>query len=285
MDRKKLGTRVGILGVSGNCVLFIIKFAMGTAANSIAIIADSFNNLIDGTSSLITISGFQLSGRKRDAKHPFGYGRTEYICGFIIALMILAAAFSLGKRSFMRLMNPEKISVENIMFLVPMCSILIKVSIIYYTKRMNRILDSSALRASVREAYADILITFLTIITLLTAPYTDFPVDGAAGLAITLFIMWSGLTALSENMDLLIGKCADKALEENVRSLMMDYEVFESVISFNLHDYGPQEQIAVIHVMLKRSLPPEEEISAAVKDSARRLREDFGLEPVIYWQP
>jgi cation diffusion facilitator family transporter len=282
MDRKHLGSTVGIIGVLGNCILFVIKFVMGSIANSIAIIADSFNNLIDCTSSLITIIGFQMSCKGRDKKHPFGHGRIEYICGFMIALLILFAAFSLGKRSFMRLLSPEPLTVHTVMFLVPMCSILIKSCLIYYTTRINRTLGSSALRATVRESYADILITFLTITTLLTSPHTSLPIDGIAGLIIAVFIMWSGLTALSENMDLLIGKCIDETLEAGVRKCILSYDIFERIVSFSVHDYGPDEQIAIIQVELKPSSQSETEIADTIKEVSRRICTEYGLKPLIY---
>lgn len=285
MNRRTLGLKAGIAGALGNILLFVIKFIMGTMANSIAIIADSFNNLVDCTSSIVTITGFRLSGKGRDEKHPFGHGRAEYLCGFIIALMILAAAFSLGRQSFIRLINPQPLTVKTIMFFAPMCSVLIKSCLIYYTTSINRILDSSALRATVRESYADMLITVLTVITLLTAPHTGFPVDGIAGMIIAVFITWSGLTALAENMDLLIGRRADTELEKNVRSLVLSYDVFSDVISFAVHDYGPDEQIAVINVRLKQTSPPEHEICSALHDAAARLRGEYGLKPVIYWDP
>ncbi len=288
MSRERAGIKVGALGAAGNIVLFIIKFIMGGMANSIAIIADSFNNLVDCTSSVITIAGFHISAKGRDEKHPFGRGRVEYICGFIIALLILGAAFSLVQRSFRRLLAPEALTVSPVMFLVPLCSVLIKSCLIYYTTRVNRLLKSSALRATVRESCADMLITALTIITLLISPYTDIPADGIAGLIIAVFIMWSGLTALAENMGLLIGKGADKALENEIRALILRYGVFEAVISIEIHDYGPDEQIAVINVRLRQTSPSElsdDRICSALRDARARLINDYGLKPVIYWEP
>ena len=148
--RINYGRRAGILGVIGNCTLFLLKFAVGTASNSIAIIADSFNNLMDCTGSFITILGFHISAKGRDSRHPFGHGRAEYLCGLFIALIILSAAISLGKSSVQRLMEPETLTVTLPMFLVPLASVLIKTFLIMYITRINRSLDSSALRAAVR---------------------------------------------------------------------------------------------------------------------------------------
>lgn len=285
MDRKTLGRKAGIAGIFGNLVLFFIKFFAGSAANSIAVIADSFNNLLDGSSSLITIIGFQASGRARDEKHPFGHGRMEYICGFLIALMILGAACSLGLRSLKRLLEPETVAVSAFMFLVPLSSVLIKSCLIAYTVRINRMLDSPALRASIRESYADMLITLLTVVTLLTAPVTAIPVDAIAGMIIAVFILWSGLTALSENMDLLLGRRADDSLQREIRTLLLSYPPFQEMLSLYIHDYGPDQQFAVIQVRLSVPVPSEGELEGALREAGERLRRDYGLHSVIYWRP
>ncbi len=283
--RVNYGRRAGILGVIGNCILFLIKFAMGTASNSIAIIADSFNNLMDCTGSFITILGFHISGKGRDSRHPFGHGRAEYLCGLFIALIILWAAVSLGKNSLQRLMEPEALTVTPLMFLVPLVSVLIKTFLILYITRVNRFLDSSALRAAVREDYADMLITALTIFTLLAAPHTDIPVDGIAGLLITVFIMWSGLTALRENMDLLMGT-ADRQLTEQISAILLEYDIFEKIVSSAVHDYGPSSKVAVICVTLNpRCRHDAKSVSAAISEASECLHSRLGLSCVIYCDP
>ncbi len=283
--RVNCGRRAGIFGVAGNCALFLLKFAVGTASNSIAIIADSFNNLMDCTGSFITILGFHISGKGRDSRHPFGHGRAEYLCGLFIALIILSAAVSLGKSSVQRLMEPETLTVTLPMFLVPLASVLVKTFLILYLTRVNRSLDSSALRAAVREAYADMLITALTIFTLLAAPRTGVPVDGIAGLLITVFILWSGLTALRENTDLLMGT-ADRKLMEDIRAVLLEYDLFETVISCAVHDYGPSSKAAVICVALNPHCSRDaESVSETIAEASGQLRNRLGLNCVIYCDP
>ena len=285
-SRVNYGRRAGIFGVIGNCVLFLIKFIMGTASNSIAVIADSFNNLMDCAGACITIIGFHISGKGRDSRHPFGHGRAEYLCGLFIALIIISAAVSLAKSSVQRLISPEPLHVTSLMFLVPLISVSIKTFLIIYITKINKKLNSSALRAAVREDYADMLITALTIFTLIASPHTALPIDGIAGLIIAVIIMWSGLTALKENMDLLIGTAADTGLSEDARAVVLEYDVFEKILSFTVHDYGPSAKLAVICVSLNHGCCGEAGcVSAAVAEVSKRLSENLGLSCVIYCDP
>ncbi len=91
MDRTKGIIVASFVGIGGNMLLVTFKLIVGFAANSIAIILDAINNASDALSSLITIIGTKLADRKPDRKHPFGFGRVEYLTSMIIAVIILAA--------------------------------------------------------------------------------------------------------------------------------------------------------------------------------------------------
>ena len=108
MDRDKKIIRVSILGIVVNLILVAFKAIVGFLANSIAIILDAVNNLSDAMSSIITIIGTKLSGKKPDKKHPYGYGRIEYFSSVIIAVIVLIAGLTSLKESVLKILNPEE---------------------------------------------------------------------------------------------------------------------------------------------------------------------------------
>jgi len=75
--RQKFGILSGTVGICFNILLFAGKLVAGLLSNSIAIMADAFNNLSDAGSSIITLIGFKIAGQKPDPEHPFGHGRLE----------------------------------------------------------------------------------------------------------------------------------------------------------------------------------------------------------------
>ena len=87
--RERYGTLGGTLGIVCNLLLFAIKLTAGAAINSIAVISDAFNNLSDLGSSLVSVIGARLSGKRADKEHPYGHGRAEYISALIISFLIL----------------------------------------------------------------------------------------------------------------------------------------------------------------------------------------------------
>ena len=89
--RNRAITFAGLKGIGGNAVLVTLKIIIGLSANSIAIILDAVNNLTDILSSVLTIIGTKLAGKRADKEHPFGHGRIEYITTMVIAFIILSA--------------------------------------------------------------------------------------------------------------------------------------------------------------------------------------------------
>ena len=89
--REKTIVKTSIVGIVANVLLAVFKAIIGFASNSIAIVMDAVNNISDAGSSLITIIGTKLAGREPDKKHPFGYGRIEYLSAMIISVIVLYA--------------------------------------------------------------------------------------------------------------------------------------------------------------------------------------------------
>ena len=87
--RQKFGILGGAVGIFFNILLFFGKLVVGLLSNSIAIMADAFNNLSDAGSSIITLIGFKIAGQKPDSDHPFGHGRLEYISGLLVSMIIV----------------------------------------------------------------------------------------------------------------------------------------------------------------------------------------------------
>ena len=88
-SRDKTIVKTGIIGIVTNAILATIKAVVGFASGSIAIILDAVNNLSDALSSVITIVGIKIAGKRPDKEHPFGYGRVEYLTAIVIGVIIL----------------------------------------------------------------------------------------------------------------------------------------------------------------------------------------------------
>lgn len=281
-SRQKAGCRIAVIGLFVNFILFAGKFIVGVSSNSIAIIADSLNNLMDCTSSLVIFIGFRLATRGKDKNHPYGHGRMEYISGFVVSMLVAITAIPFGKAALERIIHPQDINSSIMLLFIPIFAIIVKLVLAYYIQCKNKLIQSAALSAAAKDNFADALITSMTLLSLIDLPFIAFPLDGLVGLIIAGFILWTGVTSFIENMSLLLGKGADADLLKEVEKTILTHDVFSGIETLEIHDYGPETRIAMIQVSLNQKFQVQQ-MQDIQKEVCIELKEKFDLDATLYW--
>lgn len=252
--RNKYGYLGGVVGITLNLILFIIKFSVGLITQSIAVTADAFNNLSDVLSSVITILGVKLSSKPADKEHPFGHGRIEYLSALIVSFIILIVGFNFLKSSFEKIINPTEIYFQLIPFILLLVSILFKIWLSRFNLFLGKAINSSVLKASGQDALNDVFASCTTVIALLAAKYISFPLDGYIGFLVSLFILYSGFNILKETVDPILGTKPDLELVNAIEDEILKYPNILGVHDLVIHSYGPNKLMASIHAEVPHTL-------------------------------
>jgi cation diffusion facilitator family transporter len=283
--RQQKGQQTGLIGLFTNLVLFAGKFFAGLLSNSIAIMADSFNNLTDCASSVVTIIGFSFAKRKADEGHPFGHGRIEYVSGLIVSIVIVVTGILVGDEVIHRILDPQPVTSSALAIIICAVAILVKIGLAVYYRQANRKVKSSAVTAVKRDSISDAFATAIALSSMLIAPLTDIPVDGYFGIVVTLFILWSGLKSLGENISLIMGQGLKSGEREAIQDMIQSYGLFKYASALDVHDYGPESKILLVKVHLAKN-PHSDESVAELMKAKQEIGEKFGFEEVtIYWPP
>lgn len=245
--RQAYGVLSGAVGIGLNILLFLGKWIAGTLSGSIAITADSFNNLSDAGSSIITLIGFRLSGQAPDPEHPFGHGRMEYISGLLVSVAILVMGFELIWSSFGKLRDPEPIESSALVLGILLASILVKVYMFYYNRSLSKKLDSAAMKATSVDSLSDTVATTLVLIATVISKYTGLILDGWFGILVGIFIVYTGGSTLKETIDLLIGQPPKKEFIDEIREIVLGHSLVYGVHDLIVHDYGPGRRMISLH--------------------------------------
>lgn len=248
--RESYGILAGVIGVICNIFLFGVKLTIGLILNSIAIISDAFNNLSDTGSSLVAIVGAKLSGRDADQEHPFGHGRFEYIASLIISFIIVLVGFELLKSSVDKIIHPEAISFNLVLIIILVLSVFVKVWMYSYNRYIGKVINSSVNRANASDSLNDVIATSAVIITTLLGQVIDFPLDGIAGVIVSLLIMYTGYGVAKDTVNVLLGMSPSEELVERIHHLIDSNEHIVGSHDLKVHDYGPGRTIASIHAEL-----------------------------------
>ena len=282
--RNKYGYLAGMVGIIANFILFGVKLSVGLLTSSIAIMADAFNNLSDMASSVITIVGFKLASIPPDKEHPFGHGRLEYISALIVAFMVMLVGIQFVKSSIDRILNPVPITFEIIPFILLFISILVKVWLSRFNKFMGSKINSSALKAASVDAMGDVFTSSTVLVSFLAAKFTSIPIDGYAGIIVSVAILYAGYSLVKETISPLLGEAPDPELVQGINQAILSYEHIQGVHDLIIHNYGVGKSIASVHA----EIPADIDIMTIhdiIDTAEREISEKFKTHLVIHMDP
>lgn len=245
--RSSYGVLCGGFGIFLNILLFIGKFLAGTLAKSVSITADAFNNLADAGSSIITLLGFRLARQKPDIKHPFGHGRIEYIAGLLVSAAIILMGFELAKSSISKIISPEPIEFSVLTAAILVCSILVKLYMVFYNKSIGKKIKSSTLGATALDSCSDCIATSVVLISSLIAHFFKINIDGYCGVLVAAFVIYSGIRSLRETITPLLGQSPDKEFIDRIQKLIEKFPEITGIHDLIVHDYGPGRLMISLH--------------------------------------
>ena len=282
--RGACGKLSGITGIILNILLVAGKLTAGLISASVAIVGDALNNLSDAASSVITLVGFRLAGKKPDKEHPFGHGRIEYITGLIISIVIIFMAFELGRSSVEKIIEPGETEFSAVVIGILAAAIVVKLWMFYFNRKISKRIDSPSIAATAADSLSDVAATTVVLVATICSPYTTFPIDGVAGLLVALFILKQGIDALKSTQAPLLGRPMSRELAESIGNLAREHENILGVHDLIYHDYGPGRAIVSFHV----EVPANSDlvtIHSMIDHIEREIAEKFGIEAVIHMDP
>ena len=282
--RQAYGMLCGAAGIGLNVLLFFGKWLAGMMSGSIAITADAFNNLSDAGSSVITLVGFKLSGQKPDPEHPFGHGRMEYISGLLVSVAILIMGFELIKSSVEKILHPEEIAGGPVIYGILAASILVKLYMSFYNRSIGNKISSAAMRATAADSLSDSVSTILVLIATLISQFTGLILDGWFGVLVGIFIFISGINAMKDTVNPLLGQAPGKELVEEIRQIVMSSSVIYGMHDLIVHDYGPGRRMISLHA----EVPADGDLMAIhdeIDNIEAKLQEELHCSATIHMDP
>ncbi len=245
--RQAYGTLCGAAGIGFNLLLFAGKAIAGLLSNSISIMADAFNNLSDAGSSIITLIGFRMSGQEPDPDHPFGHGRIEYLAGLIVSGIILLMAAELIKSSVSKILHPEELTFSPVIVAILAASILVKLYMYSYNRKIAAAIDSAAMKATATDSLSDSLATLAVLLATLADHFTGLHIDGWCGLLVGLFICRAGISAARDTINPLLGQPPEKEFVEQIRRIVLSHPDVLGMHDLIVHNYGPGRVMISLH--------------------------------------
>ncbi len=282
--RESYGLLSSFVGIACNVVLFVVKFIVGTVANSISIISDGFNNLSDCASCVVTIFGYKMAAKPADKDHPFGHGRIEYLTSLVIAVVIVLVGFELFKGSVTKIVKPEDISFSVVACVMLIISILIKVWMGFFNRKLGKKINSTVMLATSKDSFNDVIATTATLVALISSIWFSAPIDGIMGVVVSVLILMSGFSIIRETVDQLLGKPADEELVNKIKLMVEENAYSLGMHDLIIHSYGPGNLIGSVHIEVdgRENIM---EIHDAIDELERDIFQELNIMLTIHMDP
>ena len=246
--REKVIVRASAVGILTNVVLAAFKAFVGLASNSIAITLDAVNNLSDAMSSVITIIGAKLAGKAPDKKHPFGYGRVEYMSSLIVAAIVLYAGITSLIESVKKIIHPEVSDYSLLTLIIIAVAILVKLALGRYVKNKGNEVNSGSLIASGSDASFDAILSASVLASAILYLATRISLEAIVGAVIAVIIIKSGIEMIGEAVSSMLGERVGCDLARNIKATVAEDPDVLGAYDLFLNDYGPDRYMGSIHV-------------------------------------
>ena len=282
--RAAVGSLSGAVGIGANVLLFLGKLAVGLMSGSVSITADAMNNLSDASSAIVTLLGFRLGQMPADEDHPYGHARFEYLSGLAVAAMIIVVGFELAKTSVQKILSPTPVDFSVWAVVVLVGSIGVKLWLSLFNTYLGNHIHSTTVLAAAADSRNDCVATGAVLIAGLVEAMSGLRVDGYIGLAVALFILYSGWNLAKDTISPLLGEAASPELRE----LIVDYISTQPYVlgyhDLMVHDYGPGQRFATLHVEMDMREDPLF-CHELIDDMERECLRNHSIQLVIHYDP
>ncbi len=284
--RASYGTLVSVVGILLNLLLFVAKFLAGSLFGSVAIVADAMNNLSDSGAQIISLISFRISSKPADREHPFGHARIEYVASMIVAFLVLLIGVELFRESLGKIFHPQPPEQSWISVAVLGGSILVKLWLGLFNRRIGNRIDSAVMRATAADSLSDVLSTaavLLATLVMLLFPTVQLNLDAYMGLIVALLILLAGAKILNETKNAILGQAPAEETVSRIRETVAKYPGALGIHDLVVHNYGPGHILASLHVEVdgREDMFVSHDMVDTIEQELRRA----GIEATIHMDP
>ena len=266
-ERGRVIVRTSIVGIAANVALAAFKAVIGLASNSIAVVLDAVNNLTDALSSVVTIIGAKLAGKKPDKDHPLGHGRYEYISALVIVAIVLYAGITSLVESVKKIIDPTVPDYSTVALIIIAVAVVAKIVLGRYVTAQGRKVDSGSLVASGKDALFDAAISASVLAAAIIYMTTGLSLEAYVGVIISVVIIKAGIDMLREALDDILGHRPDPELSVGIKKTVCADPDVLGAYDLLLESYGPDLTVGAVHVEV-----PDTMTAAQIDAMTRRLQ-------------
>ena len=274
MERNRKIVHLNLIGIIANLVLSVSKLIIGSLSHSTAVVMDGINSFADLIFSSLILIFARFSAKEADEKHPFGYGRLEYLCSLIVTMLILALGLRSLYEALRNIFHPgEEPDYTFLPIAITIISLFAKLWLGNLLKKEGQSLHSKSLEAAGVDNLSDAWVAIAILLSIVIYKFSNINIENYLCVGISILIIRSGLQMLSESMTKVVGEPADPQFRKKISTMIFMQEGVYNVSSLVIHNYGEGNYIGSVDVEVDEEMKASDisSLSRKLKRQAKEL--------------
>jgi len=265
--------------------LIVLKYYGWVATTSVSLLGSLADSLIDFLASVFVFIAISYSLLPADAKHRFGYGKSEGLAAFIQSLLIGISGIYVCFEAIKRLLNPSQINQPSIAIWIILVSIALTLALVMYQKYVVKKSKSIAIESDQYHYLTDTYINISVLFSIVITGWTRFVfIDALVGLLISGVVLYTSVTLLKKSFKILLDQEIQSDDRDRIKEIALDHPKVLGFHDLRTRDTG-RKYIIQFHLELdpNMSLLESHEITDEVTDNVLKLYPDSEL--IIHTDP
>ena len=265
--------------------LIVLKYYGWVTTTSVSLLGSLADSLIDFLASVFVFVAISYSMLPADAKHRFGYDKSEGLAAFVQSLFIGISGIYVCFEATKRLLNPSQISQPSIAIWIILVSIVLTLALVMYQKYVVKKSKSIAIESDQYHYLTDTFINFSVLFSIAITGWTRFVfIDALVGLLISGVVLYTSVTLLKKSFKILLDQEIQSDDRDRIREIALDHPKVLGFHDLRTRDTG-RKYIIQFHLELdpNMSLLESHEITDEVTDNILKLYPDSEL--IIHTDP
>ncbi len=242
-ERSKLSNQAVSLALIFNVLLAILKTGIGILGHSPALLADGINSTSDVVYNIFVSIFVRAAHKPADEEHPYGHSQFESVGALVVGAFVITTAITIfwdainSLYEFLKGISDFTGSAQYTLY-AALFTVLIKWVLTVYTRKIGKKTNNPSVIALAQDHRNDIFSALAAVVGITMSQFGYHWVDPLAGAIVAIVILKTGLSILRDSTDDLMDTLPGKALNEQIRELIIQVPGVQAIDSVKAHRFG-----------------------------------------------
>jgi cation diffusion facilitator family transporter len=257
-------------------ILTIVKFVIGVASGSVAVLASAIDSLLDTVISIFNFFAIKKSEEKATDRFQYGKGKVQAIAAVIEGTIITLSGLYIIYESIQKAIYGKETALLTPAIVVMIFSIAVTFLLVEYLLGVAEKTDNIVIKSDALHYKTDLLSNGVILFSLMIVYFTGWDIiDAIFGFGIGIYIIYSAYEIIQEGVFILLDHAIDAKMVIEIESLIQEHPLVNSYHWLKTRTDGSNNFVE-FHLVLepKMTLLEAHTISDQIEERIKRLDEN-----------